>query len=128
MSTAAVPALERSKPRQNFVRSEGLISKYAEEEYCRLIEIEAETCPDDTIGEWIEELGYEVLCEALSDGEVLSVVYPDLKQLFEQRHVGVREVEQHISQCRRCQLVSENHQWAEEILSGLFACIKTSWC
>jgi len=95
------------------------IESYVAEERRRLRAISDQTCSDETIGHWVNELGYVGLVEALTDHEILSVVYPDLKRDFDERHIRISTVEKHWSQCQRCQLVAENHEWADKLLERL---------
>ena len=98
----------------------GSLEGYIAEEHRRLLSISQETCADATIGKWIDELGYEGLLEALSDDEILVVVYPDLNREFVEEGIDVEYVQDHWSRCRRCQLVAANHEWADDLLDGLF--------
>jgi hypothetical protein len=95
---------------------------YSLEEKRRVQIIYQETCNDDRIGSWIWELGYEDLIMALQlDPKLFGQLYSELSIAPQDRLEALSAVVEHYSRCIRCQLVAENHRWAEGVVEEVFS-------
>jgi hypothetical protein len=53
------------------------------------------------------------------DEEAFQYAYPDLALEISDRAVMLQRVKAHHKRCRRCQLVADNHVWADRIIGKL---------
>jgi len=99
---------------------EALFSRRVEEG--RMVKrIDQKDCSTPEISQLIELFGFDFLIETLQLSDLaFAFCYPGVPLGLSARQDLADAVREHFKHCVRCQLISENHRWADGQLSELF--------
>ena len=89
------------------------------EERLRVEQIEKEPCSDRMVNRLVERYGLLSLMAILADPRSYAMEFPGSELTAEDRSALADTVKTHVADCRRCQLVAENHEWADRLLDEL---------
>jgi hypothetical protein len=99
--------------------NESALLECQREERLRMDQIEKEVCTDPMVNRLIERYGFLYLMAVLREQKAYEMEFPGSELTAEDRSALADAVRAHFADCRRCQLVAENHEWADQLLDDL---------